>query len=191
MNRKLNNHIQELCCNMIKLVLPNTKYKTTYLHAVKEFIENGSDNESTDHYLKTKFDELNNNFDSFVILLIDMHKGRNLKEGYVPSTEFWIIDENSKYCGRISLRHKLNDLLSKHGGHIGYDIIPSERGKKYASKALGLCLKKAKKMGLSEVLLTCDDNNLASYKTIESNNGILKDKIKHADILSRRYSIKI
>ncbi|MBS3081694.1 hypothetical protein J4416_02000 [Candidatus Pacearchaeota archaeon] len=50
-----------------------------------------------------------------------MHKGRNLKDGYVHSTEFWIINTNNKYCGRISLRHKLNDFLSKHGGHIGYD----------------------------------------------------------------------
>ena len=130
-------------------------------------------------------------FDVFVKQLSDMHKGRNLKDGYVHSTEFWIINTNNKYCGRISLRHKLNDFLSKHGGHIGYDIILSERGKGYSTKALSLCLKKAKNIGLTKVLLTCDEDNLPSIKTIESNKGKLKDKLEHNGILTRRYIIKL
>ncbi len=176
---------------MIKLVLPNIKYKKTYLNAVKEIINKCSKNESIEHYFRISLKELNKNFNTFVKSEIDKHKGKNLKQGYVPSTEFWIIDDNEKYCGRISLRHRLNEALSKHGGHIGYDVIPSERRKGYASKALALCLKKAKKMELKEVLLTCNNENIPSIKTIESNNGILKKKIKYKHILSRKYIIKL
>lgn len=176
---------------MIHLELPNIKYKSTYISAVKEYQAKGSDRGATDHYLKLDISELNSQFDKFVNPLLDYHKGLNLKGGWVPYTEFWIIDENQKYCGRISLRHKLNEALLKHGGHIGYDIVPSERGKRYASKALELCLKEAKKIGIREALLTCDDDNVPSIKTIETNGGILRDKMKNQDVLTRYYIIQV
>jgi predicted acetyltransferase len=173
---------------MIRLEFPSTKYKSTYLRAVKEFLKKGSDNESTDHYLKHK--DLESHFDKFVQELTD-HNNGHIKEGLVPSTEFWIIDENGKYCGRISLRHTLNEYLRNFGGHIGYDIIPSERGHNYATNALELCLKEAKKVGLNEVLVTCDDDNIPSIKTIEKNGGILQDKVKNDGVLTRRYHIRL
>ena len=46
---------------MIRLELPNIKYKNTYLDAVREFIKLGSDNESTDHYFKYDLDYFENN----------------------------------------------------------------------------------------------------------------------------------
>jgi predicted acetyltransferase len=174
---------------MIHLELPNSRFKETYLKAVKEFQEKGSDNESTDHYLKQDFNQLENNFEEFVDNLIMKHKGINIPENRVPSTEFWIIDEKENYCGRVSLRHKLNEALSEYGGHIGYDIVPSQRGKGYSTKALELCLKEAKQMKIDKILVTCDDNNMPSAKAIERNGGILRDKILHNQVLTRRYDI--
>ncbi|MGV8087143.1 MAG: GNAT family N-acetyltransferase [Candidatus Woesearchaeota archaeon] len=176
---------------MIRLELPNIKYKKTYLETVKEFLEKGSDNVATEHYFRKSLDELEHSFELFVQEYLDKRTRTPTKER-VPSTQFWIIDENDEYCGRISLRHYLNEELSKHGGHIGYDIRPSKRGKSYASIALGLCLLEAKKLGLDRVFLTCDDDNYGSIKTIEKNGGVLQDKVKQDNgVISRRYWIEL
>jgi predicted acetyltransferase len=176
---------------MIRLELPNIKYKNTYIDAVREFIKLGTDNESTDHYFKYDLDYFENNFDSFVKMHLD-RVNTIPDESRVPSTQFWIIDDNDEYCGRVSLRHCLNVALSKHAGNIGYDIRPSKRKNHYATIALGLCLIEAKKIGLTKVLLTCDDDNIASIKIIEKNGGILQDKItQDSGIISRRYWIQL
>ena len=175
---------------MIRLELPSIKYKESYLKAVREIMEKGAENESNEHYLRRNINDLENNFEEFVQELKD--KKIKPKENRVPSTEFWIIDEHNEYCGRISLRHSLNEQLEKFGGHIGYDIIPSKRGNNYATKALTLCLKEAKKLGLEKVLLTCDNDNIASIKSIERNGGVLENKIRHkTEVLTRRYWINL
>jgi predicted acetyltransferase len=71
------------------------------------------------------------------------------------------------------LRHALNDQLRKSGGHIGYSIRPSERGKGYGTMMLAELLKKAADMGMNELMLTCEPNNVTSRKVIEANKGIL------------------
>ena len=175
---------------MIKLELPNIKYKKSYINAVKEIKEKGPDNESNEHYLTHSLEKLETNFEEFVQEL--KNKITKPKENRVPSTQFWIRDENDEYCGRISLRHYLNEKLERFGGHIGYDIIPSKRGKSYATKALTLCLDEAKKLGLEKVMLTCDEDNMPSIKSIERNGGILQDKLQHKkEVLTRRYLIEL
>lgn len=57
------------------------------------------------------------------------------------------------------------------GGHIGYGIRSSERLKGYASKLLELSLSEVKKLGIKEVLVVCDADNVGSEKTIIKNGG--------------------
>ena len=176
---------------MIRLELPHTRFMDTYLETVEEFRQAGSDNPSTDHYLKFTPEELRASFQSFVQKKIDNHNNIQ-KEGWVQCTEFWIIDDSEGYCGRISLRHRLDENLFRYGGHIGYDIRPSRRGMSIATQALGLCLKEAKKIGIDKVLLTCDDDNLASIRVIEKNGGVLQDRILNAPgLITRRYWVSL
>ncbi|WP_281425649.1 GNAT family N-acetyltransferase [Paenibacillus montaniterrae] len=77
--------------------------------------------------------------------------------------------------GYGKLRHYLTEKLLEHGGHIGYVIRPSERRKNYGKYALKELLQKAREIGIQEVLLTCDEANIASRKIIEANNGMLKE----------------
>jgi predicted acetyltransferase len=48
-------------------------------------------------------------------------------------------------------------------------------------------------LGIERALVTCDDNNIASARTIEKNGGKLADKVKteYAEYLIRRYWIEL
>lgn len=111
------------------------------------------------------------------------------KDGFVPSTLYFLVNEKERILGAIHLRHELNEQLLHHGGHIGYGVRPSERQKGYASLMLRLLLDRIKDEGFTKVLLTCDDDNISSYLTIEANGGILFDKVEYEGKLSRRYWI--
>jgi predicted acetyltransferase len=101
-------------------------------------------------------------------------KGIGLDPGCVRQTIYWLL-VNSSLIGVGELRHDLTDRLRARGGHIGYVIRPSERGKGYGNLILKELLKKAEEYSLDELLLTCDEDNLISRKVIEANKGKLKE----------------
>ncbi len=68
--------------------------------------------------------------------------------------------------GKISIRIG-NNYHSYYNGHIGYEIDKDYRGNNYSYKACKLVLQVAKAHNMSELILTCDESNIASYKTIE------------------------
>lgn len=111
-------------------------------------------------------------------------------EGGVHATYWWIVDGET-YLGAIDLRHYLNPILLEVGGHIGYSIRPSARRQGLATWALGEVLLKAPALGLDRVLLTCDDGNVGSARTIESHGGVLED-VRSTEIgVKRRYWIAL
>lgn len=93
-------------------------------------------------------------------------------DGGVPNSTYWLVTEDRRVVGASNIRHRLNDRLLRLGGHIGYGIRPSARRKGYATKILSLSLEKAKALGLTRVLLCCDEGNVGSEKTIRNNGGI-------------------
>ena len=72
----------------------------------------------------------------------------------------------------INIRTALNKRLSKYGGHIGYSIRPTERGKGYNKINLYLGLKVCNKCGLETVFMDADLDNPASWKTMEALGGV-------------------
>ncbi|MEK9134718.1 MAG: GNAT family N-acetyltransferase [Patescibacteria group bacterium] len=169
----------------MQLILPSLKYKASYIEALEE-----SKNETEETQLNKPAE--NQSFEEFVQQLNDNAKGINLPEGYVPATMLWLIDKN-KVIGRVQIRHELNDYLMKYGGHIGYYIRPSKRMMGYGTKILELALVYAEKLGLSKVLITCDDDNFGSRRIIEANGGILENiiTVEKGKPKRRRYWITI
>lgn len=115
-------------------------------------------------------------------------------KSFVPGHQYILIRQSdNKVIGMLHLRLELNDYLLNYGGHIGYSIAPSERKKDYGSIMLKEALDKARDFQLKRVLITCDDDNLGSYKVIENNQGALENKLfnetsgKHV----RRYWIEL
>jgi predicted acetyltransferase len=96
-------------------------------------------------------------------------------EGKVPDTTLWWVD-GDEYLGRLSIRHRLTDHLRELGGHIGYVVRPSARRKGHAAHMLAAALPIARDLGIDPALLTCDADNVASRRVIESNGGVLEDQ---------------
>lgn len=111
---------------------------------------------------------------TFLQRLRDQSQGKGLPAGIVPATYYWLV-RDGVVIGRCNLRHRLNEKLEHEGGHIGYAIRPSERSKGYGTLQLALALEKARPLGLSRVLVTCDTDNVASARLIETNGGVLED----------------
>lgn len=94
-------------------------------------------------------------------------------EERVPAREFFFVRENdNKIIGMINIRLALNEKFKKCGGHIGYGIRPTERGKGYNKINLYLGLKVCNQYGINPVLMDADLDNTASWKTMESLGGV-------------------
>ena len=127
----------------------------------------------------------------YLEVLEERECGVNLPSNHVPST-FLFAFNGGRIVGRLAIRHMLNDVLQRVGGHIGYVVVPEFRRQGYATAILRLALQFAHdRLGLDHVLVTCDDDNIGSIKTIESNGGVLEDTISGpgADKPTRRYWI--
>ncbi|GAA1144646.1 MULTISPECIES: GNAT family N-acetyltransferase [Microbacterium] len=114
-------------------------------------------------------------------------------EDRVHNDLYWIVDD-AEVIGFLSFRHDLNEWLREAGGHIGYAVRESRRRQGYASKALALALDRAREIGLDRVLVTCDDDNVASARTIEGAGGVLQDvsdQTERGHALLRRYWITL
>lgn len=131
-------------------------------------------------------------FDDFLKRMRERETDEIREKGLVPATLYFLVDEKNKICGALDIRHELNEYLEKFGGHIGYGIAPSERKKGYGKIQLKLGLEKAKKIGLKKVLITCDDNNIGSAKTIEACGGIYNDTLADAEANRiKRYFVEV
>ena len=92
--------------------------------------------------------------------------------GYVPQTTLWWVD-GDEYLGRVGIRHYLSDHLRRHGGHLGYEVRPSARGRGHATAMLAAALPAAAKLGIDPAHLDPDASNVASCRVIEKNGGVL------------------
>lgn len=144
---------------------PSVVFRDSYLEAAKEF-------EAVGEWKKDWVDNLENHFDEHINELQRMARGEQLDPNKVAQFTFWLV-ENQKYIGSVRIRPELNEQLEKIGGNVGCDIRPSERRKGYATEMVGMALEKARELGLKEVIMTCDEENIGSQKVIEANGGQL------------------
>ena len=83
-------------------------------------------------------------YEEWLWLVKECEKPANSLLGVQASTYFAVRKSDDVVVGCIELRHTLNASLSVIGGHIGFGV---------------------------KVLLTCDIDNIGSYKTVEACGG--------------------
>jgi predicted acetyltransferase len=158
---------------MIFLTEPAPQYKDSFLEGLHEFQQEG-------RMLNYNPQRIQKDFNS-LLRHIQIHKDRSkISPHLVPTTEYWLIEGDEYggiYIGTFSLRHELNDMFMRFGGHIGYQIRPSQRLRGYGKELLRLGLQKARQFGFTRVLITCDENNLSSQKVIEYNGGQFENSV--------------
>jgi predicted acetyltransferase len=131
-------------------------------------------------------------FSRFLKICEDMKDESKVSGEAVPGTSLYAFVDG-EIVGKVSVRHKLNESLKNVGGHIGYGVVLNHRGKGHATIMLKEALTYCSTLGLSKVLLTCDDTNLASIRVIEKNGGVFEKLFdpKNGGTLKRHYWITI
>lgn len=148
------------------LVRPSMEYEEEYKSFYQEWKKSGEE------MIPWVISKDPANFQEMLQSLWDSEKGKNLPEGWVPDSTFWLVNEERVVIGVVNIRHSLTEMLINSGGHIGYGIRPTERRKGYATRLLSLSLKKAKDLGIEKALVVCDRTNIASKQTILNNGGV-------------------
>lgn len=180
---------------MTQIVRPDARYQRSYLEATDEFAGAHRDGDGD---MAQEADPATG-FAGFAFTregladpeefrrFVRQRRSEELPEtprpsGRVPCTFLWVVD-GDEYLGSIAFRHALNDFLLREGGHVGYSIRPSARRRGHASTALRQVLELAAEMGHERVLLTCDEDNIASRAIIEGVGGEYED----SRVGTRRY----
>ena len=108
----------------------------------------------------------------------------------VPDSTFFCLDEERNiFVGAVNIRHYLNESLLLNGGHIGDGVRPSERRKGIATQMIHLALLECKRLGIENVLMVCDKENIGSAKSIMKNGGVLENEINVDGVIEQRYWI--
>ena len=114
--------------------------------------------------------------------LNDDESGKNEEWGI---SETYLLLNDNRVVGMLNIRYTLSEDKAEKFGHIGYGVRPSERRKGYATYMLKEALKKCREKNMTEVILGCYEDNIASRKTILNNEGVLykKSKLKNKNSL--------
>lgn len=155
-----------------KLIRPHSEYKDSYLEALHEY-------HAESRYEYQQHAKLNTDFDSFVedLKSEDERAHEPLADWMepVPETVLWLVKEKN-YIGTLRIRHRLNWHLEKDGGHVGYVIRPSMRGKGYGKKILQKGMPLINYLGIDQALITVDPSNPASIRIVEYCGGVFEDE---------------
>lgn len=166
---------------MPQLEFPNLSHKQSYLDMISEW---------RSFEVPTSPGKLfvGENFEEFLAIVT---KDVTANPDGVNSHLFFLV-ENERILWAIQIRHSIDHpRLIEVGGHIGYGIRPSERGKWHATEMLRQALLEAKRLRLEKVLITCLDENTPSAKVIENNGGVFERYAYRDEVKYRRYWISV
>ncbi len=169
----------------IRLIVPDESYREQIWEYRARFQETKEDSGGCGSLLDC------DSFEEWLRNTRSMTDPATCPEGYVPADCYLAVrTADNRVVGMIDLRHHIDHpILGTWGGHIGYSVHPDERRKGYATRMLEMDLENARKLGLSRVMVTCDDGNIASEKTILKNGGVYENTVPVEDRMVKRFWI--
>lgn len=163
----------------LRLVLPRRELLPSYADALRRRWSDDLDGRTIVRQLR----EIRAAPDAFLASLnrqggwVLLDRGRRAPR--LPYRLFWISD--GTFSGTINLRYQpgTEALPPYISGHVGYGVVPWKRRRGYAKRALALLLPYCSEEGLRRVLITCDEDNIASRRVIEANGGVFDGTEPH------------
>lgn len=167
--------------SMPKLVAPTVGVRDSFLQAMAEFANEGGD-WFTSHSMLAEETRVYGErwtkpegFAEYVDDVLAAAEQSRQPACWVAATVLWFV-EGREFLGRLAIRHDYTPHLLESGGIIGYEVRPSARREGHATAMLRAALPVAEELGFGTVLVTCDDDNIASRKVIEGCGGRLEDQ---------------
>ncbi|MDE6203577.1 MAG: GNAT family N-acetyltransferase [Lachnospiraceae bacterium] len=165
----------EMIRGCLKLVRPSMDYAEDIMEFRREFLlHNSSEDMGGSGNLRDC-----QSAREWIQFTEDMRDIKTCPEGLVDSDIYIAVREkDNKIVGITEFRHHISHpVLGLWGGHIGYCVRPCERRKGYGKEMLRLNLIHCKEYGLDKVMITCDEENIASEKTIRANGGVYEKTV--------------
>ena len=150
---------------MLKFIIPNESHKSQW----EEIIAEWDDTRKRPRIL------FQPSFEEFINRIGQLSQWDDKEKQVAKSSVFLLIDETvEKILGCLWLRHHIDFPIDReYGGHIGYGIRPSERGKWYATEMLRLGLDIMRSIGITQVHISCHADNIASENVILTNGWMI------------------
>lgn len=153
---------------LFELVQPDLRFQSSYEDYIAEL------GDEVRYPFPLDFDH--RDFAALLRRLEDLAEGRNIPEGFVPSSTFWLVCGDT-LAGVANLRHCLNDRIRHCGGHIGLGVRPSFRGQGLGRTLMAMTIEQARMRGIGELHIHCHKDNEASARMIVANGGVLDSEI--------------
>ena len=174
---------------MIKLVTPTIEYADDIMEFRRELL-NANDVDSfagcgaLEDCLSAK---------QWIDCIKEMEDESTCPVGNVPASTYIAIREcDNRIVGVIDLRHHIeHPVLNLWGGHMGYIVRPSERGKGYGKEMLKLNLENCRKRNMDKIMITCNATNKISETVILANGGCFEKDVEVDGEIIKRYWVTL
>ncbi len=119
--------------------------------------------------------------ESYLQRFCDMDDPERIEPHLARQTNFWMINDHDVIVGMLKIRHYLTELTRVNGGHIGYYVRKTHRGRGLGIFSLKLGLEKLREFGVSKALITIFPENKPSIKITEAEGGVYEDTVFHIE----------
>ena len=159
----------------IKLTMPSLEYGEDIFRFRQELIEAND----VDSFAGCGSLRKCTNITEYLNIISKWMSANTCPDSNVPSDSYIAVRvKDNKIVGIIDFRHHIDHpILGLWGGHIGYTVRPSERGKGIAKEMLRLNLQNCRDRNIEKVMITCSCDNHASEQVIVSNGGVFEKEV--------------
>ena len=113
----------------LTLVKPAVGFKAALISMITDYVSAG------ENRYQNILELVQNDFSAYIRRLEERSQGSAVGSGFVPEANFWLVRGGTYLVGTSRLRLELTPATSREGGHISYDIRPSQRRKGYGHEA--------------------------------------------------------
>ena len=111
--------------------------------------------------------------------MIELRKTRD--DDRLAAFDLLVMGQRIGFCQIRRQPSHAPEVPAEAASHFYFELRPDFRGQGFGKRLLTMALAQARQMGLAELIVTSDENNLASRGAIKANDGTLTGVFDCAD----------